>query len=114
MEDTNGARLLVACYVIAVSINIWQDIKAGNKPPRPQPIAGTGLAFALLALASPMISEKLAGTLAIGLLLGLVYLHLGTTANASPAITGGTPSGHILVNAPQTPAATSAGPYQID
>lgn len=72
-SETTGKRLYLAAFFGACAIISWQEIRTFQRLPLPSRFVGAGMAFGLLALAEPIITPPLAGTLAWGLLFGLAY-----------------------------------------
>lgn len=68
----NGQKLLVAAFVIAFGIIVWQEVSA-NQFPRPKRLASAGVAFFILGLVSTIGAPGLAGALGIGLDLALFF-----------------------------------------
>lgn len=83
----NANRVLVAEYLIAVSVAVVQEIRDGRMWPRPSRFVGAGIAFGVLGLAAPFISDKLAAAFGAGLVLALAY---NSVNNADPAGGSGT------------------------
>lgn len=81
-----GRTLFYTAFFASVAVISWQEIKVFKRMPLPSRFISAGVAYSLLAIAEPIISEDLSGWLAWGLFMGLVYAQHGATSDMAPAI----------------------------
>jgi hypothetical protein len=74
----NGQNIVLGSFIGAVCIITWRDFKNPDPAwplpvPPPYRYVGAGVAFGLLAIVADTLNDKIAGTIAFGLLIGLAY-----------------------------------------
>lgn len=85
MSDATGHNMYMVAYAGSLAIITYQELKDFNRLPLPSRYIGASLAFGILAILEPVITPKLSGTLAWGLLVGLAYMQSQhQTVNAIP------------------------------
>lgn len=90
----NTDKIMFSSFFAALALITWRGFthKESDWPlasPPPYQYVGAGMTFGILYLVSPLISEKLAATLAVGLLLALAYKTIapGTTSSGGSSST---------------------------
>lgn len=72
----NAKAAILGCFVGSCAIITWRDLGNDQWPlPAPPPFryVGAGVAFGLLALVADTIDDRIAATIAFGLLIGLGF-----------------------------------------
>lgn len=69
-------RLIVAEFGVTVAIVTYVEIVKNGRVPLPSRYIGAGVAFGILGLLSPLISDRLAATLGLGIVLAVLYQGL--------------------------------------
>lgn len=73
MSEQGAKSLLLTCFLLAIAIVSWDEIKHGGMFPRPRRFIGAGLVFGILGFAAPVISVQVASVLGAGMVLALLY-----------------------------------------
>lgn len=117
----NSRTAILGSFVAACAIITWRDIKNPDSSwplpvPPPYRYAGAGVAFGLLGLVGAFFNEKLAGVLAVGLVIGLGFqtaqqgISNGGSSGGTPTnIPGNTGSGKILGHLPVNQGGSAIG-----
>ena len=66
-------QLMLAEFGVAVAVVTWDEIVTNGRVPLPSRYLGAGIAFGLLGVLAPVISDKLAATLGAGIILALLF-----------------------------------------
>lgn len=85
----DSSRLILAEFITATAIVTWDEVVTNGRVPLPSRYLGAGLAFGILGLVAPVISDKLAATLGAGIILALLFqvvpgANADTTAGSTP------------------------------
>ena len=88
----SGTQILATEFVLAVSVVTYDEIVKNGRIPLPSRYLGAGLAFGVLSIASPFISDKLAATLGAGVVLAVLFNMFPGAPTLNPK-TGFAPQG---------------------
>lgn len=80
-------RLIVAEFGVTVAVVTYVEIVKNGRVPLPSRYIGAGVAFGILGLLSPLISDRLAATLGLGIVLTVLYQGLPQEKPLNPVRT---------------------------
>jgi hypothetical protein len=110
MTPAGGHKMMAGAFTITVGMIAWQEIRDCKTLPWPPRFAGAAITFGMLDLFSVAIGEELAGVIALGLLIALIYPTIrGGHANCNHGGTAQTTSLVDLVNPSAGPPTTIPG-----
>lgn len=71
----NPHRILVAMFVIAVTLVTFREINVEQRMPLPRKYAAAAIVFFLLGVIDMMGASQLAATLAVGVVLAMAFVY---------------------------------------